>query len=113
MQSIISPLTILYFSLGLITFSGFGILFLNEETILAVCFFIFLFLGIQNSDVASQTLEEQKSAIRWELLSTLIRGQKNAVSAEILINHQEYELTLGLSNLFKDCDSKINKRLLI
>nr|YP_025787.1 ATP synthase F0 subunit b [Tupiella akineta]AAQ18746.1 ATP synthase F0 subunit b [Tupiella akineta] len=111
MQSIIHPLTLLYLSLGLITLSGFGILFLNEETILAICFFIFLYLIIQNSDVVSQALNEQKEAIRSELLTSLIKGQKNAVNAKVLINHKKYELTLGLENIFKDCDLKINKTL--
>lgn len=112
-KSGVNPSTILYLSLGIITLSGFGILFLNEETILAICFFVFLFLVIQNSDVASQTLSEQKEAIKSELLTSLIQGQKNAVNAEIIINHQEYSLTLGLENLFKDCDSKVNKNLFI
>lgn len=111
MQSIIKPLTILYLSLGLITLSGFGVLFLNEETILAICFFIFLFLIIQNSDAASQALNEQKEAIRSELLTSLIEGQKNAVNAKIWINHQKRELTLGLEDVFRNCDLKINKAL--
>nr|YP_010733809.1 ATP synthase F0 subunit b [Gayralia brasiliensis]YP_010733838.1 ATP synthase F0 subunit b [Monostroma nitidum]WEG93080.1 ATP synthase F0 subunit b [Gayralia brasiliensis]WEG93109.1 ATP synthase F0 subunit b [Monostroma nitidum] len=112
MQSIINPFTILYFSLGLITLSGFGILFLNEETILAICFFIFLYLIIKNSDVISETLYSQKAVKKAELLTSLIKGQTNAVNAKILINHKKYELTLGLENLFKECDSKINKTFL-
>ena len=66
---------------------------------------------IQNSDVASQALDEQKEAIRSELLTSLIKGQKNSVNAKVLINHRKYELTLGLENVFKDCDFKINKAL--
>jgi hypothetical protein len=112
MQSIkIHPLTLLYFSLGIVILSGFGILFLNEETILAICFFIFLYLIIQNSELASQALNEQKELIRGELLTSLIEGQKNAVNAKVLVNHRKYELTLGLENVFKDCDLKIHKVL--
>nr|AOC61529.1 ATP synthase F0 subunit beta [Gloeotilopsis planctonica] len=107
------PLTILYFSLGLVTLSGFGILFLNEETILAICFFIFLYLMIANSDMASQALNEQKEVIRGELLESLIKGQKNAVLAKVYINHRKYELALGLENVFKDCTEKIQKTTLV
>jgi Mitochondrial ATP synthase B chain precursor (ATP-synt_B) len=112
MQSIsIHPLTLFYFALGLVTLSGFGILFLNEETILAICFFIFLYLVIQNSELASQALNEQKELIKGELLTSLIKGQKNAVNAKVLVNHRKYELTLGLANVFKDCDVKVHKIL--
>lgn len=107
MQSTINPFTFLYIILGIIALSGFGILFLNSESILAICFFIFFFLLIQNSDLVNQTLDSQKEGIKVELLSSLIEGQKNAVSAEIVINHQEYELTSGLENLFQSCDSKV------
>jgi Mitochondrial ATP synthase B chain precursor (ATP-synt_B) len=107
------PLTILYFSLGLVTLSGFGILFLNEETILAICFFIFLYLIIVNSDMASQALNEQKEIIRGELLDSLIKGQKNAVIAKVYTLHRKYELSLGLENVFKDCTEKIHKTTLV
>lgn len=113
MQSIIKPTTLLYFSTGLIALSGFGILFLNEETILAFCFFVFVYLMIRNSEAASLALDEQKSIIKSELLDSLIKGEKAATRTMILVNHREYELTQGLGRLFQDCDAKINRILTI
>jgi len=108
MQSI-NPLTIFYASLGLIALSGFGILFLNEETILAICFFIFLYLLIQNSDAASEAIESQKEVIRLELLTSLVKGQRDAVNAKVLLNHRKYELTSGLEALFQSSDNLIQR----
>jgi hypothetical protein len=52
------------FSPCFISLCGFGVVFLNEESILAVCFFIFLFLMIRNSDPLSDTLKDLKQSIR-------------------------------------------------
>jgi hypothetical protein len=110
MKNIIhNPLILLYFTLVLLFISGFGILFMNEETILSISFFIFMSLIIQNSDGLSKALDEQIEAIRSELLTSLIEGQQNAVLAKVLINHQKHELASGLEKVFKDCDFKINQ----
>ena len=79
MQSIVKPITIFYLSLGLITFSGFGVIFLNEETILAICFFIFLYIIIQNSDGVNQNIKKKKKTIKHELQIDLIEDQLNEV----------------------------------
>ena len=111
MQSIVKPITIFYLSLGLITFSGFGVIFLNEETILAICFFIFLYIMIQNSDGVSQGLNQQKKTIKHELQIDLIEDQLNEVKLLLYKTDQKYELTLGFENVYNDSDFKISKAM--
>lgn len=55
--------------------SGLGIVFLNPESILAFCFFLFFYLIIVNSDAISTSLNEQKQTLRSQLLTTMIHGQ--------------------------------------
>ena len=100
--------TLLYLTLGIIGLSGFGILFLNEESILALCFFIFFYLILQHSSGATSALDEQIRSYHT-LLAVLIKGQKKAKNAKVLIIHRNIELTLGLEKLYLALDSKINK----
>jgi hypothetical protein len=63
----------LLFSPCFISLCGFGV-FLNEESILAVCFFIFLFLMIRNW-IHYDTLKDLKQSIRSGLVVSLIQAE--------------------------------------
>lgn len=67
-------LTYIY-ALAFSALSGLGIVFLNPESILALCFFLFFYLIIVNSDAISTSLNEQKQNLRSQLLTTMIDGQ--------------------------------------
>ena len=57
--------------------SGLGIVFLNAESILAVCFFIFLGLILQNGEWVGESLEETRKNIKSEFLTEMVKGQRD------------------------------------
>jgi hypothetical protein len=60
-----------------ILFSGLGIVFLNAESILALCFFLFLAILLQNSDSLTQGLENTRQTIQSELQKDMLIGQRH------------------------------------
>lgn len=67
--------TLTYYVIAFIALSGLGVVFFNAESILALCFFIFIGLLIMENNPINATLEEQKQGIRSELVSCMIDGQ--------------------------------------
>nr|YP_010003125.1 ATP synthase subunit 4 [Ulva torta]AZP40237.1 ATP synthase subunit 4 [Ulva torta] len=85
----------IYYIIALITLSGLGIVFLNSESILAVCFFIFVALIVQN-DPISASLEEQKQSIRSELISCMIHGSMDQINLQKLVCYKKIQLLASL-----------------
>lgn len=81
-----------YYILAFTALSGFGIVFLNAESILALCFFLFFALIVQNSESISATLDEHKHSIKFELVNYMIDGQKHAVTNQRLACYKKAEL---------------------
>ena len=106
-QIIFQPITILYFFLAIITLSGFGIIFLNEESILAICFFIFLFLVVKNSSTVYEALVEQKEVIKYIFSIYLGKTNIKAIDYKTSQIGVRFNYLLGLKRVFRDSDSKI------
>lgn len=85
----------IYYIIAFITLSGLGIVFLNSESILAICFFIFVSLIVQN-DPISASLEEQKQSIRSELISCMIRGSMDQINLQKLVCYKKIQLLASL-----------------
>nr|YP_009172346.1 ATP synthase subunit 4 [Ulva fasciata]QBR54771.1 ATP synthase subunit 4 [Ulva lactuca]WVH39676.1 ATP synthase subunit 4 [Ulva dactylifera]BBE20940.1 ATP synthase subunit 4 [Ulva ohnoi]ALG35705.1 ATP synthase subunit 4 [Ulva fasciata]AML79981.1 ATP synthase subunit 4 [Ulva fasciata] len=85
----------IYYIIALITLSGLGIVFLNSESILAICFFIFVSLIVQN-DPVSASLEEQKQSIRSELISCMIHGSTDQINLQKLVCYKKIQLLASL-----------------
>nr|QHD44995.1 ATP synthase subunit 4 [Bryopsis plumosa] len=85
----------IYYIIALITLSGLGIVFLNSESILAICFFIFVSLIVQN-DPVSASLEEQKQSIRSELISCMIHGSMDKINLQKLVCYKRIQLLASL-----------------
>lgn len=88
-----------YYAITFTALSGLGIVFLNAESILAVCFFLFFYLIIQNSDTISASLNQQKQSIRAELLSCMIDGQTLAVRTRKLLIYKKIMLLDSMQNI--------------
>lgn len=76
-------------------FSGFGIVFLNAESILALCFFIFFGLILQNADSASEGLEETRQGVQEALASGMIDGQLDSLNKQQQADFQLAEILGG------------------
>jgi hypothetical protein len=87
-----------YYILAIIAFSGFGIIFLNAESILALCFFIFVALIIQN-DPVSASLEEQKRTVRSEFISCMLHGEKDFVQSKKTLIYKKVQLLDSLKQV--------------
>lgn len=87
-----------YYILAIIAFSGFGVLFLNAESILALCFFIFIALIIQN-DPVSVSLEEQKFTVRSEFISCMLHGEKDFVQSRKALIYKKVQLLHSLKHI--------------
>jgi hypothetical protein len=76
----------LYYILTLcfLALSGLGVVFLNPESILALCFFIFFALILQNAHGAGQSLEDTRQAIQAELVSCMLKCQKHDANKQQL-----------------------------
>ena len=85
----------IYYIIALIALSGLGIVFLNSESILAICFFIFVSLIVQN-DPISASLEEQKQSIRSELINCMIRGSMDQINLQKLVCYKKIQLLASL-----------------
>lgn len=81
-----------YAGLTFIALSGLGVVFLNEESILALCFFVFLFLVIRNSDALTLTLDDLRQSIRSELVHSLIEGSTQILKLRTLTCDKKREL---------------------
>ena len=103
------PLTLLYFALVIISLSGFGVLFLNEEAILAIAFWAFFALILKNSSGVSQALDEQVQSCH-ERLSSSLQGQGLSIKTGSLKRHFSRELN-GFGNGSKKMDFKIKNFL--
>lgn len=91
----------LYYLLAFIGFTGYGVLFLNAESILALCFFIFFGLIVQKSDAISATLDEQKLSIKTQLVNLMIHGQKQHIIIQKLIIFKKAQLLNGCAYVLK------------
>lgn len=89
----------LYYITIFTALSGLGVVFLNSEAILAVCFFIFFALIIQNSGSISGSLEEQKQSIRAELVSCMIDGEKQSIQCKQLLCYKKAQLLACLEHV--------------
>lgn len=92
-------MTIFYFyALSFIALSGFGIVFLNAESILAACFFIFFAFVLQNAGPAAEGLDTTRQAIQKQLTCSMYEGQCNSVKHQQL---RHYEKIMLLPALFR------------
>ena len=87
-----------YYIMTFITLSGLGVVFLNAESILALCFFIFLALIIQNVSMDA-SLEEQKQAIKAELISCMIAVEKHNLCTKKLLCYKKAQLLSSLPHV--------------
>ena len=67
-------LTLIYI-LALFALSGLGITFINPESLLALCFFIFFGLSVHYSQPLRQALEDLRQSVEADLLSLMIDAQ--------------------------------------
>lgn len=90
---------IFIFSLSLVALSGLGVVFLNSESILALCFFVFFALCLQNATSAGESLSQTRNAIQNECVSCMLDAQKhNAVQKQVSL-FQKMQLLKCLSSL--------------
>ena len=89
----------LYYMIIFTALSGLGIVFLNPEAILAVCFFIFFALIVQNSGSISASLDEQKQAVRTELVRCMIDGEKQSIRTKKLLCYKKAQLLSSLEHI--------------
>lgn len=87
-----------YYIIAFIALSGLGIVFFNAESILAICFFIFIAL-IMHNDPISPTLEEFKQGIKVELISCMIDGQKHFINSKKALIYKKLQLISSLKNI--------------
>lgn len=87
-----------YYIIAFIALSGLGVVFFNAESILAICFFIFVAL-IMHLDPVSATLEEQKQGVRAELVSCMIDGQKHFINSKKALCYKKLQLISSLKNI--------------
>lgn len=75
-------MTLFFYTLAFTAFSGLGVTFLNSESLLAVCFFVFLALCLQNSAPVCQGLQHDTQAVHAALLQGML-DSKRKTSAKI------------------------------
>lgn len=84
------------YGLAFLGLSGLGVVYLNPESILALCFFIFFGLILQNSDSAGQSLETTRQALRDELVRGMLENQRHGASLQLNGLWQSLQLNAGL-----------------
>jgi hypothetical protein len=67
----------IFYTLAFTLLSGLGVTFLNSESLLAVCFFIFLAFCLHNSKPFSQSLLDSTEEIHTRLLSCYVDSANN------------------------------------
>ena len=87
-----------YYAIAFIALSGLGVVFFNAESILALCFFVFVGLIMQN-DPVSATLEEQKQAIRSELIGCMIDFEKHFINSKKALCYKKLQLISSLKEI--------------
>ena len=87
------------FSLSFVALSGLGVVFLNSESILAVCFFIFFACLLQNATSAGESLSQTRRAIQSELVSCMLDAQKHNAAQKQVSLFQKMQLLKCLSSL--------------
>lgn len=93
-------MTIYYiYSLCFIALSGLGVVFLNAESILAFCFFVFFALMVQNASSAGESLSQTRLAIQTELVSCMLDAQKHHAEKQTLHIFQKMQLLGGMESL--------------
>ena len=83
----------------MLVLSGLGITFANAESLLALCFFIFFALIINNSEPIAESLAHQSGAIQAELLSCMIDGEKLGFNNKRLNIFHQTQLLAGLKTM--------------
>ena len=87
------------YSLCFVALSGLGIVFLNAESILAFCFFVFFGLIVQNSGSAGESLSQTRNAIQAELVSCMLEGQKHDAEKQTCAIFQKMQLLSAIKSL--------------
>jgi hypothetical protein len=82
-----------------LSLSGFGVVFLNPESILALCFFIFFALILRYGDGARQSLDSSRDGVREELVRGLLESQGHDAQLSLTRLHQKAQLLDGLKVL--------------
>lgn len=85
--------------IALLALSGLGITFANAESLLALCFFIFLALIINNSEPIGESLAQSRQAVQAELLSCMIDGEKVGFTTKRLNIFHQTQLLAGLKTM--------------
>ena len=74
-------MTIFYFyAISFMALSGVGIVFLNAESILAACFFIFFALIVRNADSAVEGLDMTRQGVRKQLAECMYETQSEYIT---------------------------------
>ena len=81
---------------ALLALSGLGITFLNPESLLALCFFIFVGLILHYSEPFAESLAQSRKAVQDELLNTMISSQKMSSINQTKQNFYKSQLYAGL-----------------
>lgn len=93
-------MTVFYiYSLCFVALSGLGVVFLNAESILAFCFFVFFALILQNAGSAGESLKQTRQAIQAELISCMVESQKHDAGKQQLHIFQKMQLLGAIKNL--------------
>lgn len=93
-------MTIYYiYSLCFIALSGLGVVFLNAESILAFCFFVFFALIVQNASSAGESLSQTRQAIQAELVCCMLDAQKHDAGKQTLNIFQKMQLLHSVKSL--------------
>ena len=77
-----SNLTNFFYLLAFIALSGYHVTFLNPESILAICFFIFFLLIVNNSSAVIETLDDYKQGLNSQLTELWVNGSKQSLLLE-------------------------------
>jgi hypothetical protein len=94
----------LYYIIAFTALSGLGIVFLNAESILAFCFFVFVAL-IVKYDPLSSALEEQRRIIRSDLMNCMIDGEIKLVSSKKILCFKKAQLLASLEHMTSKVDN--------
>lgn len=79
--------------------SGLGLTFLNPESILALCFFIFFTVILQNSESISAGLEISRQAIEADLVELMINEEENRIHLNELHCLVKLQSLIGLGQM--------------
>lgn len=68
-----------FYAISFIALSGVGIVFLNAESILSACFFIFFALILRNADSAVEGFDTSRQVIRKQLAECMYEAQSDFI----------------------------------